>query len=112
MVPVNSARSLEEALDRMTDALQRGAITGLGDLAREIAAACDTLPPKDAARAEGLRRRAARNAVCLQAAARGVRAAVARIAGLTGDAAALSTYGADGRKVRVGSQMSRHSSRL
>lgn len=104
--------SLEDLLDQMADALQRGALGDLGGLSRDIEAGIAGLPALDALRARGLQRRAARNEVCLQAAARGVRAAIARIAGISGTAQQLSIYGADGRKVLVGGAMVHHSSRL
>jgi hypothetical protein len=104
--------SLEDALDQMADALQRGAFGDLGALNSLIEAGIDSLAPMDTARAEGLRRRAARNAACLQAAARGVRAAVARIKGLHTGGASFSTYGADGRRVQVGHIGFSHSTRL
>jgi hypothetical protein len=106
------ATSLEEALDRMAEALQRGAFAELGPLTAMIATQLDALAQLDAARAEGLRRRAARNAVCLQAAARGVRAAVARIKGLQDGDASFSTYGADGRRKQVGLSGFTQSTRL
>jgi hypothetical protein len=104
--------ALEDLLDNLALALQRGALDALGPLTQAINAELARLPALDAARAEGLRRRAARNDACLQAAARGVRAAIARIAGATGKASQLSTYGADGRKVLVGTALANHSQRL
>lgn len=89
--------SLEELLDRMADALQRGALADLSDLIPAIEASMAALPRLDANRAEGLRRRAARNAHCLESAARGVRAALARIRKIGGTE--LSTYGRDGRMI-------------
>lgn len=104
--------TLEDLLDNMALALQRGALDALGPLTQAISAELARLPALDAARAEGLRRRAARNDACLQAAARGVRAAITRIAGATGQSSYLSTYGADGRKVMVGAAPANHSQRL
>jgi hypothetical protein len=104
--------ALEDLLDQMTLALQRGALDALAPLSEAISAELARLPALDSARSEGLRRRARRNDACLQAAARGVRAAIARIAGIGGQAAQLSTYGADGRKVLVGAAPAHHSHRL
>ncbi len=103
---------LEDLLDEMTMALQRGALDALGPLSEAITAELSRLPALDGPRAEGLRRRARRNDVCLQAAARGVRAAIMRIAGIGGQSPQLSTYGADGRKVLVGAPPAHHSHRL
>ncbi len=109
---MKDASSLEDMLDHMTMALQRGALSELGPLAAAIEAEMATMAPLDMRRAKELQRRAARNDLCLQAAARGVRAAIARIAGIGGAGAQLSTYGADGRKVLVGAPITYHSSRL
>jgi hypothetical protein len=104
--------ALENLLDQMTLALQRGALDTLGPLSVAIAAELARLPALDGPRAEGLRRRARRNDACLQAAARGVRAAIARIAGIGGAGPNLSTYGADGRKVVVGATTAHLTHRL
>lgn len=104
--------ALEDLLDQMTLALQQGALETLGPLSASITAELARLPALDGPRAEGLRRRARRNDACLLAAARGVRAAISRIAGITGQTSQLSTYGADGRKVLVGTALANHSQRL
>jgi hypothetical protein len=108
MIPVGL---LENLLDQMADALQRGALNELAALSGAIETEIAILPDLDPGRAEGLRRRAARNDLCLQAAARGVRSALARIAGV-GRGQQLSTYGADGRKILVGATLASHSQRL
>ena len=104
--------NLEDLLDQMTLALQCGALETLAPLIDSISAELARLPAPDGPRAEGLRRRATRNDACLQAAARGVRAAIARIAGIGGAGTGLSTYGADGRKVLVGAALAHHTQRL
>lgn len=109
---MNDVHLLEDALDRMANALQKGAIGDLGGLARDIEAASQPLPPMTALQAEGVRRRAARNDACLQAAAKGVRAAIAHVTALSAEGFRLSTYGADGRKTMVGAAAARHSARL
>jgi hypothetical protein len=108
---MTAAVSLEDLLDQMGAALQRGALGDLAPLAVAIEAEVAALPALDPRRAEGLRRRAQHNDICLQAALRGVRAAKLRISGI-GAGAQLSTYGADGRKTQVGASTAHHSSRL
>lgn len=103
---------LEDVLDRIADAVQRGALNELELLNRLIIAQLENPAALDSSRADGVRRRAARNATLLQAAARGVRAARSRIAGLQGAAGTFSTYGADGRIVQVGRSVCGHTSRL
>jgi hypothetical protein len=104
--------ALEDLLDQLALALQRGALDALGPLSAAITAELARLPAIDGRRAEGLRRRARRNDACLQAAARGVRAAIARIAGIGNAGPNLSTYGADGRKMLVGATAAHLTHRL
>ncbi len=104
--------TLEDLLDDLGLALQRGTLGQLAPLTAAITAELACLPALDAPRAEGLRRRALRNDACLQAAARGVRAAIARIAGIGSSAHQLSTYGADGRKRLVGDTNGQHAHRV
>jgi hypothetical protein len=103
---------LEDLLDRMTLALQRGALADLGPLCAAIEGQLAALTAVDAGRAEGLHRRARRNDSCLRAAARGVRAAIARISDIGGAGPNLSTYSADGRKFRVAADLAQHTQRL
>lgn len=103
---------LEDVLDRIADALQRGALKELEPLNRLIMAQMENRAALDPTRAKGVQWRAARNATLLQAAARGVRAARSRIDGLQGASATFSTYGADGRMVQVGRSASGHTSRM
>jgi hypothetical protein len=98
---VTARLPLEDLLDGIADALQRGALGELAHFSAALDAEFADLQTLDASRAEGLRRRAARNDLCLQAAARGVRAAITRISGIASGGSQLSTYGSDGRKTQV-----------
>ena len=94
------AQALEDLLDRTRDALVAGDLAALAALAPRVEALTDSLAKLDARDAQRLHRKASRNALLLQAAARGVRAAQGRfgeiVAGPT-----LTTYDSRGRKEAI-----------
>lgn len=89
--------ALETLLDQTAEALLRGDLAALPGLTEAIEAAT---PPRDQPSAERLRAKAERNARLLQAAARGVKAAKARLADIT-SGPVLTTYDARGRRESV-----------
>jgi hypothetical protein len=71
------------------------------------------LPPvADRAFAERLRHKARRNASCLQAAARGLRAAQRRLGDMNTATSGLSTYTSRGQRADVGTQTGMMAKRL
>jgi hypothetical protein len=89
--------ALETLLDQTAEALLRGDLAALADLTEAIGAAP---PPQDQISAARLRAKAERNARLLQAAARGVKAARARLADIA-LGPVLTTYDARGRRESV-----------
>lgn len=59
-------------------------------------------PPKDQAQLLRLQRKAERNAICLQAAGRGIRSALRRLQEVRRAATGLATYDGKGRRVETG----------
>ncbi|HEX9858186.1 MAG TPA: hypothetical protein VGA75_07500 [Paracoccaceae bacterium] len=99
MQQAETGRELEQLLDGMHRTLLAGDLAPLALLGADI----DRLLARmegvaDRPQADRLRRKAARNAACLQAAARGVRAAQRRIAEIQAARLGLATY--DGRGKR------------
>jgi len=92
--------TLDDLLDRTHAAVIAGDMAALAALAPQVEAMLDALPPPDAATGERLRRKADRNAALLQAAARGVRAAEARLVEILAGPT-LTTYDARGRKAAI-----------
>ena len=84
-------------LDAMHGAVRAGDLAALAPLGDELEAALDGFPA-DPAALEGLRARAERNLACLEAAARGLRAARRRVEEVTAAARGLDTYDAGGRR--------------
>jgi hypothetical protein len=93
--------ALEELLDQAHDALLAGDLAALDRIGAGIEPLADTLPARDHATAERLRQKAERNARLLQAAARGVKAALARLTEIAA-APTLTTYDCRGRRAEVG----------
>lgn len=91
------ALALEDLLDETRDAVVAGNLAALASLAPRVEALADSLPPLDRQTSERLRQKAGRNALLLQAAAKGVRAAQGRLAEITAGPA-LTTYDAKGRR--------------
>lgn len=89
-------------LDAVHGALRRGdyaALPALTAAMEEAAEGLDTAAPDEV---RALRDRLERNAACLLAAARGLRAARRRLAEIAQARAGLSTYGATGTLTRIG----------
>ena len=99
-----AAGLLEDLLDAQRAAVLAGRFDGLTDAALQI----DAILPRirgltDAALARRLQQKSARNAACLEASARGVRAAQRRFAEILAARTGFSTYGGDGRRSSVSS---------
>ncbi len=100
----------EAVLDRAHDALLRGDLAALGPIAAQLDTVAD-LHDVDAAMASRIRRKAERNALLLQAAARGVRVARGRLAEITAEPA-LRTYTASGQRESFGQVSGQPSKRI
>lgn len=102
-VPETPAVRLGRSLDRLHDLMRRGDLGALPDAAAGMEADLAALSragvaPPTASDLAVIRRKLERNAACLQAAARGIRAARRRIAEVRGAASGLGTYDAAGRR--------------
>lgn len=106
--PPEGPTPLDDLLDRAQAALRRGAFDELPALSAaieaELAVGMPRLAPGTAA---GLRARAERNAQCLDAAGRGLRAAARRVAEIRAIRQGLATYGAGGRRQCLGTARGR-----
>lgn len=92
-------RALERLLDRMHAAVLAGDIRDLATAEAELEAVlADFTTFGDRGLGERLHRKAARNATCLQAAARGLRAARRRIAEIQSARDGLQTYDGHGKR--------------
>lgn len=98
-------QALDDLLDRMLGCILGSDITGLAPLtAKAEALLARMAPAADAASAQRLRAKAERNALCLAATARGLRAAQRRIAeirALREGGARLVTYDGQGRRAET-----------
>ncbi len=100
--PRHAALRLEQALDRVQEGLQRGILSDLSERAAEIAALMPGIAGlDDLTLAQRLHSKAARNQVCLAAAARGVRAARRRLTEVATAQTGLSTYDGQGRRAAL-----------
>jgi flagellar biosynthesis/type III secretory pathway chaperone len=91
------AQALEDLLDQSCTAALAGDLAALATLAPRIEALADAVGQLDLPTARRLRQKADRNARLLQAAARGVKAAQARLAEISAPPT-LTTYDSRGRK--------------
>jgi hypothetical protein len=89
---------LSAELDRVYHVLRSGRLDGLAAATQALEAELARLDPMDAAGLELLRHKAQRNAACLDAAARGVRAARRRLAEIRTIESGLGTYDDKGRR--------------
>jgi hypothetical protein len=89
-------------LDAVHGALRRGDYAALPSLTAAMEAAVEDLDPMRPDEVRALRTKLERNAACLLAAARGLRAAKRRLAEIAQARAGLSTYGASGTLTRIG----------
>ena len=89
---------LSAELDRLYQTLRSGKLEGLAAATQALEAELARLEPMDAAGLDLLRQKAQRNAACLDAAARGVRAARRRLAEIRTIESGLGTYDDKGRR--------------
>lgn len=99
MQKAETERELEQLLDGMHQTLLAGDLAALAPLGAGVETLLARIEGlKDRPLAERLRDKAARNATCLQAAARGVRAAQRRIAEVQTARLGLATYDDRGKR--------------
>ncbi len=89
---------LSAELDRLHLLLRSGNLGGLAAATQALEAELARLDPMDAAGLDLLRHKARRNAACLDAAARGVRAARRRLTEIRAIESGLGTYDDKGRR--------------
>jgi hypothetical protein len=89
---------LSAELDRVYHLLRSGRLEGLAAATQALEAELARLDPMDAAGLDLLRDKAQRNAACLDAAARGVRAARRRLTEIRTMESGLGTYDDKGRR--------------
>lgn len=89
---------LSTELDRVYHALRSGRLEGLAAASQALETELARLDPADGAGLEVLRHKAQRNAACLEAAARGVRAARRRLAEIRMIESGSGTYDDKGRR--------------
>ena len=89
---------LSAELDRVYHVLRSGRLEGLAAATQALEAELARLDPADPAGLDLLRHKAQRNAACLDAAARGVRAARRRLAEIRTIESGLGTYDDKGRR--------------
>jgi hypothetical protein len=89
---------LSAELDRLYHTLRSGKLDGLAAATQALEAELARLEPMDTAGLDLLRQKAQRNAACLDAAARGVRAARRRLAEIRTIESGLGTYDDKGRR--------------
>ena len=89
---------LSAELDRVYQVLRSGKLEGLAAATQALEAELARLDPADAVGLDLLRHKAQRNAACLDAAARGVRAARRRLAEIRTIESGLGTYDDKGRR--------------
>lgn len=97
---MQKAERLEQVLDRIHAAVVAGDLVQVRGLAGEVDSLLADLPRlQDQGLADRLRAKAARNATCLQAAARGVRAARRRMTEIRAAQDGLATYDGQGKRL-------------
>ena len=89
---------LSAELDRLYHSLRSGRLEGLAAATQALEVELARLDPADAAGLDLLRHKAQRNAACLDAAARGVRAARRRLSEIRMIESGLGTYDDKGRR--------------
>jgi hypothetical protein len=98
-----STTDLEDVLMRTQQAIRTGDLAALAALATEsdaAVAAIGTLTHVE--QVKRLREMAGRNALCLQAAAQGVRSARRRLAEIAAARSGMQTYDGEGHTVKIG----------
>lgn len=100
---MSADHNLEGLLDRAYDAVMKADYAALDGIDALISAHLTQKgAPKDIAVLTRLQQKAARNAICLQAAGRGIRAAVRRLEEVRRATLGLATYDGKGRRVETG----------
>jgi hypothetical protein len=100
--PIMQNDTMERLLDQMHTAILTADFGALGPLAQALELALAGLDRPNQALLQRISHKAARNATCLQAAGRGVRAAVRRLAEVRQNAAGLVTYDGAGKRAAYG----------
>jgi hypothetical protein len=90
--------TIDTLLDQMHAAILVADFAALGQLAAALEDALEMLKHPDQHFLQQISRKAARNAACLKAAGRGVRAAMRRVAEVRQTAAGLVTYDGAGKR--------------
>lgn len=104
---------LEQMLDRINAAVVAGNLLQLSEMAGEVDSLISDLPQlQDQKLADRLRAKAARNAACLRAAARGVRAARRRMTEIRAAQDGLATYDGQGKRQDLGQNAGKLTQRL
>jgi hypothetical protein len=116
MITEEMAERLDRTLDHVFALLRDGHLTELKPALTDLEAAM-VPPPAAGTAATGerlarLRQKAERNAVCLKAAARGLRSARRRIAEVRAAATGLSAYDAQGQRLDAAAAAARISRRF
>jgi hypothetical protein len=94
---------LEKLVGDTAEALRRGDLSAIGPLAAQTTAALEALGGEtEGARLQALREKAKKNALALEAAGRGVRAARRRLAEIVAARSGVQTYDNSGKTQRVG----------
>lgn len=93
-----ASKRLSAELDRVYRVLRSGKLDGLAAATQALEAELARLDPVDAAGLDLLRHKAQRNAACLDAAARGIRAARRRLSEIRMIENGLGTYDDKGRR--------------
>ena len=93
---------LESLLDAVHAALRAGDFAGLPALTQAVEALETRALPRDAAALRTLQRKLQRNEACLQASARGLRAARRRMTEIAAARAGLQTYTMGGQRQQIG----------
>lgn len=93
---------LESLLDAVHAALRAGDFAGLRALTQAVEALETGALPRDATALRTLQRKLQRNEACLQASARGLRAARRRMTEIAAARAGLQTYTMGGQRQQIG----------
>lgn len=96
------ASAIDQVLDRMHGAILIADFAALAALTPELETALAGLRQPDQAVLQRVAGKAARNAACLQAAGRGVRAALRRVTEVRQATAGLVTYDGSGKRTAPG----------
>lgn len=97
----NEPASLSALLDAVHAALRRGDFSTLPALTRDVETFAAESLPRDPAALAALRRKLQRNDACLQASARGLRAARRRLGEIKAARAGLQTYTQSGARQQI-----------